>query len=311
MYQLLFAPRITLETLIIRTSAVTAFLLLHIILVIGPLCRLDKRFLPILYNRRHMGVSMFLIALLHGVFAAIQYHGGGNENVLVSIFTSNTHYQRISAFPFQVLGFYALLILFIMAATSHDFWLKNLGPRVWKSIHMCVYLAYGLLIAHVLLGSLQNEEAPEYTFLLLGGFVLIAGLHLTAGIRENMRLLAKKKLKKEGFVQVCEPDNIPENRAKTFNIEGQNIAVYRYDGKVSAIHNVCKHQQGPLGEGKIVDGCITCPWHGYQYLPGNGQSPPPFTEKVHTYQVRIEEGFIWINPKPLPEGTETEPAQIN
>ena len=26
-----------------------------------------------------------------------------------------------------------------------------------------------------------------------------------------------------------------------------------------------------------MDGCITCPWHGYQYLPHNGQSPPPFT----------------------------------
>mgnify|MGYP003753304843 CR=1 FL=1 len=48
------------------------------------------------------------------------------------------------------------------------------------------------------------------------------------------------------------------------------------------MHNVCKHQMGPLGEGKIIDGCITCPWHGYQYLPANGQSPPPFTEMVKT-----------------------------
>ena len=27
---------------------------------------------------------------------------------------------------------------------------------------------------------------------------------------------------------------------------------------------------GPLGEGKIVDGCITCPWHGFQYRPQDG-----------------------------------------
>lgn len=26
---------------------------------------------------------------------------------------------------------------------------------------------------------------------------------------------------------------------------------------------MCKHQNDPLGEGKIVDGCVTCPWHGY------------------------------------------------
>jgi nitrite reductase/ring-hydroxylating ferredoxin subunit len=59
-----------------------------------------------------------------------------------------------------------------------------------------------------------------------------------------------------------------------------------------------------LGEGKIVDGCITCPWHGYQYLPGNGQSPPPFKEKVSTYDLRINGSEVWLNPKPFPEGTE-------
>jgi len=36
--------------------------LLHIILSIGPLCRLDSRFLPLLYNRRHLGVTMFLLS---------------------------------------------------------------------------------------------------------------------------------------------------------------------------------------------------------------------------------------------------------
>jgi len=67
---------------------------------------------------------------------------------------------------------------------------------------------------------------------------------------------------------------------------------------------------GPLGEGMIIDGCITCPWHGYQYNPENGQSPPPFTEKVKTYKVKIVKDIIWVNPEPLDEGTFVEPAQI-
>jgi nitrite reductase/ring-hydroxylating ferredoxin subunit len=66
-----------------------------------------------------------------------------------------------------------------------------------------------------------------------------------------------------------------------------------------------------LGEGKILDGCITCPWHGYQYLPHNGQSPPPFTEKVSTYDVKVEEGNVWLNPEPFAEGTERPGAAIN
>jgi hypothetical protein len=43
--------------------------MLTIILSIGPLCRLDRRFLPLLYNRRHFGVlkALGLAALLDSV----------------------------------------------------------------------------------------------------------------------------------------------------------------------------------------------------------------------------------------------------
>src|SRR4030095_7265414 len=121
-----FFPTITPETLIIRATGTLALLLLHVILSIGPLTRIDKRFIILLYNRRHLGVSMFLIALIHGVFNIAQFHSLGNVNPLVSLFTSNTHYSSFINFPFQVLGFFALIILLLMAATSHDFWLKTL-----------------------------------------------------------------------------------------------------------------------------------------------------------------------------------------
>ena len=52
------------------------------------------------------------------------------------------------------------MILFLMAATSHDFWMANLTAPVWKSLHMLVYLAYGLLVLHVTLGVLQAETSP-------------------------------------------------------------------------------------------------------------------------------------------------------
>jgi len=62
-----------------------------------------------------------------------------------------------------------------------------------------------------------------------------------------------------------------------YSIDNNRVAIFKYDGKLSAIHNVCKQQSGPLGAGRIIDGFVTCRWHGYQYLPSNGQSPPPFT----------------------------------
>jgi nitrite reductase/ring-hydroxylating ferredoxin subunit len=77
------------------------------------------------------------------------------------------------------------------------------------------------------------------------------------------------------------------------------------------VSNVCQHQNGPLGEGKIIDGCITCPWHGYQYLPGTGASPPPFTEKVATFRTQVADGQVFVHPKPLPPGTRVEPSVIH
>jgi nitrite reductase/ring-hydroxylating ferredoxin subunit len=64
----------------------------------------------------------------------------------------------------------------------------------------------------------------------------------------------------------AEVNEIEESRAKIFCVDKERIAIYKHENKLYALHNVCKHQGGPLGEGKILDGCITCPWHGYQYF---------------------------------------------
>src|SRR5437016_6124086 len=62
--KLLF-PRVTDEIMLIRACGTGAFLLLHIILCIGPLCRLNPKFLLLLYNRRHAGVTCFVLGLIH------------------------------------------------------------------------------------------------------------------------------------------------------------------------------------------------------------------------------------------------------
>ncbi|SHG85849.1 Rieske 2Fe-2S domain-containing protein [Flagellimonas flava] len=303
----LINPELTAETVIIRAFGSLAILMLHIILAIGPLSRLNPQFLPILYNRRHLGVSMFLAAFIHGGISIFQFHALGSTNPIYAIFTSNMEYGSLTNFPFQVLGFLALLILFLMASTSHDFFLKNLSPRIWKGLHMLVYLAYALVVMHVFLGAFQQETSPfTMTFLILG-FVTISGLHLVAAFKESKVDGLKSSVDDSGWLEVCNVNEIANNRAKIFTVAGERVAIFKYDGKLSAIHNVCKHQGGPLGEGKVVDGCITCPWHGYQYLPHNGQSPPPFTEKVITYELRLSNGIIYINPNGFSEGTEVKP----
>jgi nitrite reductase/ring-hydroxylating ferredoxin subunit/DMSO/TMAO reductase YedYZ heme-binding membrane subunit len=298
------------EIVVLRALGSCAIVLLHIILCIGPLARLEPRFLPLLYNRRHLGVMTFLIALAHGILAVGYYHGFGVTNPLVSLLTSNTNFFSLRAFPFQLLGLLALLILFLMAATSHDFWLKNLSAVTWKRLHMLVYLAYALLVAHVALGALQTDRGRTAPVAMMLGATLVVGLHIAAGLRETRRDVGAAT-PGDNWIDAGPAADLPESRARTVCAAGgERIAIFRHNGKVSAVTNVCAHQGGPLGEGTIIDGCITCPWHGWQYRPHDGCSPPPFTEKIATYQVRIVKGRVEVNPRALPPGTPTEPATI-
>lgn len=312
------SPNLDLRGIWIRDYGSAAFILLHLILSIGPLCRLNPKFLPLLYNRRHMGVTMFCLALLHAQEAMGWYHDFGNLEPIVSLFVSNTEFTSFIRFPFESLGAIALVILFLMAITSHDFWLANLTAPVWKALHMMVYWAYGLLITHVVLGALESNRNLVMTVMVGVGFVWVVGLHVIAGLREAKRdgswpfgnKTQQYSVNADGYVAVGTVDEIPENRAKIILLAGERVAVFKYDGKVSAVSNVCQHQNGPLGEGKIVGGCITCPWHGYQYWPDSGASPPPFTEKIPTFNVKVEGNQIWVASVPNPPGTKVVPASF-
>ena len=177
-------PDYTFETALIRSTSTLALLLLHVILSIGPLCRLNNKFLPLLYNRRHMGVTMFTIALVHGSFSIFQFHALGNVNPLVSVFVSNTNFTSISAFPFQALGFLALLIFFLMAITSQlrasaalgEIWLSTwqdaglLKPSAVKPV-VATLEQHLVIRAHAFLGALRLlgvEDLVELQILAVG-----------------------------------------------------------------------------------------------------------------------------------------------
>lgn len=294
-------PLITDEILLIRAFAFAAFLLLHVILCIGPLCRLSKSFLPLLYNRRHAGVTMALLSLIHAILAVATYHAGGDTNPIVSIFKSSYLTYSLAGVPFQVFGFFALIIILLLGATSHDFWLANLTAPTWKALHMLVYFAYALLVLHVAFGALQSELNPIFSAVTALGLITILSLHIAAAFREQPTDQQMKTASVD-WIDACAVPDIPEKRARIVTISGERVAIFKYDGKIAAVSNVCQHQNGPLGEGRILNGCITCPWHGYQYLPETGASPPPFVEKVPTFNVRIQNDRVLINPRPNAPG---------
>ena len=145
----------------------------------------SPRFLPLLYNRRHFGVLTFLVALVHAVSVVDWFSSVGAMGDLVTEMTNNPKYMQFIGFPMKALGLFGLSVLFLLAATSHDFWLAFLTPRIWKALHMALYLAYGVLVMHVSLGVMQEDQRIHIPILLGLAFATVTGLHLAAAWRER------------------------------------------------------------------------------------------------------------------------------
>lgn len=58
---------------------------------------------------------------------------------------------------------------------------------------------------------------------------------------------------------------LPEDQGTVAVVGEREIALFRAGEQVYAYPNVCLHKEGPVGEGLVVDGIVTCPWHGRQY----------------------------------------------
>ncbi|MXW58692.1 MAG: aromatic ring-hydroxylating dioxygenase subunit alpha [Acidimicrobiia bacterium] len=91
---------------------------------------------------------------------------------------------------------------------------------------------------------------------------------------------------------------------------GRRYALWRSDdGSPTAAPDRCPHRQAPLSEGRMVDGCLECPYHGWRFGAGGRcelvpSSVPgtPVPPKAHLDTVNIEEryGLVWLCPgKPL------------
>ncbi len=296
------------QTSAIRAYGTLAFLMLTLILCIGPLCRLDRRFLPMLYNRRHFGVMICAVAAGHAANVLGWYFAYSKLPPLEALLTADTSFAQLQGFPFIPFGIAALLILCALAFTSHDFWLAYLSPPVWKALHMAVYAAYALVVLHLAFGALQAFASHVLAAITIVSVFLVTGLHVAAARRESRADASLPPVSSEPpWLDAAGIADIADGTGIVVHVpDGEPVAIFRDGNRLAAVSNHCAHQNGPLGEGRILDGCITCPWHGFQYRLEDGCAPAPFTEKIATYRLRRVGQRIWLHPAANLPGTPTE-----
>lgn len=93
--------------------------------------------------------------------------------------------------------------------------------------------------------------------------------------------------------RVCRRADLAEGEAVVEDVDGTTVAVFLAGGEVYALDGVCPHQGGPLGQGKVEDGCVYCPWHGWQFELSTGEHVHG-KKSARTYPVAVEDGDVYV-----------------
>ncbi|PYP92378.1 MAG: (2Fe-2S)-binding protein [Candidatus Angelobacter sp. Gp1-AA117] len=97
------------------------------------------------------------------------------------------------------------------------------------------------------------------------------------------------------LVKVTNKSSLPAcGRAKEFMAGGRFICIANVNGEICATDNVCPHWGGPLGQGRIEDGKLICPWHGWQFDLRTGETPRKAGIRLAIYKVTVIEEDIFL-----------------
>ena len=79
------------------------------------------------------------------------------------------------------------------------------------------------------------------------------------------------------------------------------ILLAREDGRIFALSDRCSHRGGPLHQGAVEDGCVTCPWHGSTFRLDDGSVVKgPATTPQPVYDVRLRDGKVEVRAHAAP-----------
>ena len=92
--------------------------------------------------------------------------------------------------------------------------------------------------------------------------------------------------------------SLAELKEKGHKVVQGGIAVFWHENQVYAVDNRCPHMGFPLHLGSLCDGILTCHWHHARFALCGGGALDPWADDVPSHEVRVENGEIWVNPKP-------------
>jgi nitrite reductase/ring-hydroxylating ferredoxin subunit len=73
------------------------------------------------------------------------------------------------------------------------------------------------------------------------------------------------------------------------------VLVVRQGADIHVLADRCSHLSGPLSDGEIEDGCVTCPWHGSVFRLRDGEvARGPATAPQPVFETEVRNGILRI-----------------
>jgi nitrite reductase/ring-hydroxylating ferredoxin subunit/uncharacterized membrane protein len=127
--------------------------------------------------------------------------------------------------------------------------------------------------------------------LMFGGFL---GGHLTFSNAVNVNRTADRTGPRK-WTPVLAESELADGEHRKVDAGKVSVLLYRSGAGILALDSVCSHMGGPLEEGTIADGCVTCPWHGSTFRLGDGHIVRgPATTPQPSYQARVNDGQVEV-----------------
>jgi nitrite reductase/ring-hydroxylating ferredoxin subunit/uncharacterized membrane protein len=186
------------------------------------------------------------------------------------------------------------------AASGLTQWQYTLDkPRRVGLLHGLLNASATTLYAVSLLARLRGARRAGRLTALLGYGVVTLGGYLGGELSYKYRVgtdhAPEEETPPSDFVGVLAGTELPEGTMKQVIAGTVPVMLARQGGQVYALANTCSHLGGPLAEGTLERGCVTCPWHGSQFALQDGRvlnGPATFPQPA--YETRVRNGQIEV-----------------
>jgi nitrite reductase/ring-hydroxylating ferredoxin subunit/uncharacterized membrane protein len=178
------------------------------------------------------------------------------------------------------------------------------GVRRVGLVHAAANAGATVLFAASLVARRRRARGAGKLLALAGGALLGVGgqlgghLTLAQGVGVDQTTFEAPP---DEWTPVLRDAELPEGEARYAEVGGIGVLLARVGGELHALSNRCTHRGGPLDEGEIADGCVTCPWHSSRFRLSDGsveQGPAAYPQPV--WDVRSSDGVIEVRPPARP-----------